>query len=676
MNLMQEEYFISAAIEEGSIQITLWNASDGSANIVSVSNPVSYDDDETMVRGADEGLSSCIQNLPENASEPSKTVFGVPSYWVADGQIQKQYLDKIRLICNKLSLSPSGFVVLPEAIAHYKKSEEGTPLTGILIGIYKQSIDVSLFKLGNLSGTVNVARSVNIVDDVVEGLARFDEKDNLPSQLMLYDSKHHDLEDLKQELIKADWNNLNPGIKFLHTPSVEIFSENLKMAAISLAGGVEIAHLGKVKLPSSKEEKKESVVSDIKIPEENNFIDAGKLGFSIGKDQNETLAAKPKIKLKIPNFSILNKFRSKFKENTLFIIAVSSLVLIIIGFIAFWFIPKADVTIIVSPVKIDEKKQIKFDPKADGVDLSKLVVPVKEISTQVTADKTKSSSGTKIIGNPAKGSVTFYNVGGETTIPQGTVLTSSNLTFSLDSDVQIASAAGVASPATAKGNITAQALGADSNLASGSIFSVGNFSSNLIQAKNDSDLSGGSSQEVTAVSSDDIDSLKKDLLSELTNTGKDNLKQNLTVGDIIIDNSVIATASSVNSDHDPGEEASTVKVTVTAKVTALSVSKEDMAKVAQALFKDKIKPGLVMENDQIDYIFDPNDVEFKINLLPSIDTQKLANELAGKSVASARSMLSSLQGYKDAQFVITPSISFLQILPHMPKNISISLGAD
>lgn len=676
MNLMQEEYFISAAIEEGSIQIALWNASDGSANIVSVSNPVSYDDDETMVRGADEGLSSCIQNLPENASEPSKTVFGVPSYWVADGQIQKQYLDKIRLICNKLSLSPSGFVVLPEAIAHYKKSEEGTPLTGILIGIYKQSIDVSLFKLGNLSGTVNVARSVNIVDDVVEGLARFDEKDNLPSQLMLYDSKHHDLEDLKQELIKADWNNLNPGIKFLHTPSVEIFSENLKMAAISLAGGVEIAHLGKVKLPSSKEEKKESVVSDIKIPEENNFIDAGKLGFSIGKDQNETLAAKPKIKLKIPNFSILNKFRSKFKENTLFIIAVSSLVLIIIGFIAFWFIPKADVTIIVSPVKIDEKKQIKFDPKADGVDLSKLVVPVKEISTQVTADKTKSSSGTKIIGNPAKGSVTFYNVGGETTIPQGTVLTSSNLTFSLDSDVQIASAAGVASPATAKGNITAQALGADSNLASGSIFSVGNFSSNLIQAKNDSDLSGGSSQEVTAVSSDDIDSLKKDLLSELTNTGKDNLKQNLTVGDIIIDNSVIATASSVNSDHDPGEEASTVKVTVTAKVTALSVSKEDMAKVAQALFKDKIKPGLVMENDQIDYIFDPNDVEFKINLLPSIDTQKLANELAGKSVASARSMLSSLQGYKDAQFVITPSISFLQILPHMPKNISISLGAD
>lgn len=222
MNLMQEEYFVSAAIEEGSIQIALWNASDGSANIVSVSNPVSYDDDETMVRGADEGLSSCIQNLPENASEPSKTVFGVPSYWVADGQIQKQYLDKIRLICNKLSLSPSGFVVLPEAIAHYKKSEEGTPLTGILIGIYKQSIDVSLFKLGNLSGTVNVARSVNIVDDVVEGLARFDEKDNLPSQLMLYDSKHHDLEDLKQELIKADWNNLNPGIKFLHTPYLKM----------------------------------------------------------------------------------------------------------------------------------------------------------------------------------------------------------------------------------------------------------------------------------------------------------------------------------------------------------------------------------------------------------------------------------------------------------------------
>src|SRR5438105_12819736 len=156
---MKEEYFWSIVIEENYIQAAIWTIKNSATDVVSFSTAVHYDNDETLVTAADECLSSCVQNLPSEVDEPSKTVFGVASSWVADGQILRVHLDKIRLLCNKLSLNPTGFVVLPEAIAHFEKSQEKTPISGVLVGIYSQSIDVSLFRLGNLAGSVNVLRS-------------------------------------------------------------------------------------------------------------------------------------------------------------------------------------------------------------------------------------------------------------------------------------------------------------------------------------------------------------------------------------------------------------------------------------------------------------------------------------------------------------------------------------
>ncbi len=682
MNLM-EDYFWSICLEENLIQAAIWNIENNAANVIAFSKPVNYEDDEGLVQAADECLSGCVQSLPEEIKEPSKTVFGVPSFWVSAGQIERKYLDKIRLLCNKLSLTPTGFVVLPEAIAHFQKSQEHTPITGIVIGVYKQSIDVSLFRLGNLEGTVNVARSVKIADDVVEGLARFDSRDAFPSQFLLYDAHEQDLEDVKQELIKADWNNLDPKIKFLHTPSAEILPSDSKMAAVSLAGAAEIANLTKVNFKNGKEKPEQSHPTMHKTDFTDNiegFVEPESLGFSASENPEPLIDSRVKNHLplksfKFPTSKLLFFKHMKFKanENSLFFGSVGLLSLIIIGLVLFWFLPRADVNIIISPLKIEEEKQVKFDSKTDKLDISKLIIPAKVISTSLTTDKTKPTTGTKVIGSPAKGSVTFYNVGGETTIPKGTVLKSSNLEFSLDSDVQIASASGAASSSTSKGNITALGVGGDYNLGGDSVFSVGNFSQSLIQAKNSESLSGGSSQEVTAVSKDDISSLTASLMEELEESGKNKLKENLSAGDLFIETSVASSKTSASSDKKEGEEATSVKVSVTAKVSGLTVSRSDMNALVREQFKDKIKPGYSLKEDQIDFIFKENSIEFKINLLPTIDTDKIANQIAGKNEATARGILNQIAGYDDAEFVITPNI--FQILPHVPKNISVTLEA-
>lgn len=610
-----QEYFWSIVVEEGFIQAAVWSIKDSSASVVHISNSATWDNDEALVTAADSALSSCVQSLPQDAGEPTKTVFGVPPSWVTDGQIAREHLDKVRLLCNKLSLTPSGFVVMPEAIAHFKKSEEKTPISAVVIGVGVKNLDVSIFRFGNLVGNVSVARSLNVFDDVVEGLARFGVSDPLPSRFLLYDSKMSDLEDIRQSLIKAEWPREESRIKFLHSPQIEIVDPNDKMIAVSLAGAMEIGKGAVTDFDFGKKKKE-------KVPD-GDFVDPASFGFSGVAKEAEIVSEKiagpiaSKVKLpfgkfnfKIGNLPILKDIRGRImqkRENLYFVIAVLVLVLIVMSFIAWWFLPKAQVTIVVSPKKIEGTQIISYKQDATSVDFGKLIVPAKSLSTTVTLEKTRTTTGTKTIGTPAKGSVTFYNAGSALTIPAGTVLTGSNLNFTLDSDVSIASASGVASAATAKGNVTASGVGADYNLASNTLFSVGNYSSSDLQAKSDSDLSGGSSQQVTAVSRDDLDGLTNDLLAEITSNGKDQLKSNLAGDSHLIDSTLTATASSKQFDHQLGEQATTVKLSMTADVTGLTVLKKDMDDFARKAFASQVPNGFVMRDEQIDFVVNEKD---------------------------------------------------------------------
>jgi hypothetical protein len=680
-----QEYFWSIAIEEGLIQAAIWTIQDSAASVTSMSEPASFTDDESLVVSADTCLSTCIQKLPADVVEPTRSVFAVPSFWVNEGQIDRQYLDKIRLICNKLSLTPTGFVVMPEAIAHFMKSQEKTPISALLIGTYGQKLDISLYRFGNLVGNVNVSRSANITDDVTEGLARFGVQEPFPSRFILYGSKNEDLEDLKQSLIKADWDLVHEQVKFLHAPQVEIFSDTSKMSAVTLAGALEIGQISSIVL-----EAKEPSAPSNQIPAEmdniEGVVDAASLGFtttfdSSSMNRTESAAentyeapgtyAAPKNQFNVP---FMRKLGINLNENILFIGAILLLLLIVGGFAAFWFVPTAQVTVILSARKIEKKEQVKFDTAANSVDTNALKIPAKTVTSTQTGDKTKTATGTTTIGTRAKGSVTFYNVGGSTTIPSGTELDASNLAFSLDSDVQVASASGAASAATAKGNITAGAVGADSNLAGGTFFTVGNFSSSLIQAKNDADLSGGSSQEVTAVSKDDLDSLTKDLTTQLSDAGKNSLKSNLTPGYLFIDSSLTSAASSQKFDHDAGEQASTVKGTLSVKVAGQTVARSDLEELAKKIFASEVPNGYTLSSDSIDFVFEPNDVDFKINLLPNLNKDDIANKISGKTLSAAKETLSKLPGFEDIEVTMKPNLPFLQMLPHVANNIKITVS--
>lgn len=234
------EYFWSLLIEPGWVQAGIWKIDDKVAKVIVTSPTTPWNMDNELVSASDTALSSAIQGFPEDLNEPSKTVFAVSASWVDEGQIKEEHLDKIKKLCSDLSLTPIGFVVLPEALAHYKKSNEGSPINAVILGIYKDNLEISVFSMGNLLGTSQVARSVSLEDDVAEGLSRFTTGGNIPSRFLLYNGKEGELEEARQNLLKVNWEDYGK-LNILHTPKVEIVDVKTKVFAVCLAGASELA---------------------------------------------------------------------------------------------------------------------------------------------------------------------------------------------------------------------------------------------------------------------------------------------------------------------------------------------------------------------------------------------------------------------------------------------------
>src|SRR5258708_6517551 len=668
---MKGEQFWSVAIEAGSVQAAIWNIVDGVARVETVSTVAGWKGDEELVSAADTALSSAVAELADDINEPSRTVFGLSPSWVVDGQIKKEYLEKIRLICNKLSLEPAGFVVLPEAIAYFKKPAENAPISAVIVGTNQESVDISVFRLGSLTGNVTVARSVSIVDDVVEGLSRFSLAEPLPSRFLIYDGKENELDDAKQNLIKADWMDFKEKIKFLHTPQVEIMTPKEKMIAISLAGAAEIANVTAVNL-------KENEGHDNLREVHEETMSGAELGFvesDVATLQNPN---KPERKISLPIFK-LPKINLE-TDNKLSVILIVLMIVIGVLFSAWWFLPSASVTIFIAPKKVEVKKTLKFDQKATSVDLAKGIVPAHLLSSIQSGEKTKSATGTKTVGQAAKGQIDIRNgTGNIINLPVNTILTgANNLKFSLDNSASVSAAISPANPGTVTTSVTALNVGGQYNLAKGETFQVGDLSKSQVDAIADGDFSGGSSQEVTAVSKDDASALLTDLTRELTDEGKSDLSGNISENQIIVDSELTATSSSKVYDHAIGEEATSLKLNLKENISALVVSKDDLFNLARDGVAGELPTGFAVRSDQIEYIFAKNgEVTMRVNLLPQIKTDDIANKISGKTPSTAKNILANIPGFTKAEIHLKPSLpGFLQTLPHIAKKITVELSSS
>lgn len=688
------ESYWSILIENQWVTAAIWQVKDEKVEIVSASPGTRWEGD--LTEAVDIALSSCTQNLSQDFQDPSKTVFGVSSSWIEDGNIKDEYLAKLKKICEDLSLTPSGFVVLSEAISHFIKSKEQTFFSGVTLGVSDQSLDISVFSLGKLLGTTIVARSISVSDDLLEGLSRLTgDFEAFPPRIVLYNQKESELEEIKNNLNEIDWEKIE-NLKFLHAPKVEILNPSDKILAVSLAGGSEISKVDEISYSKAalldnsavdtttdsftdQTEVESLPEEEIKNVQEPVGVTAADLGFVVDEPIKQkinipTIHNFPKIPKFSFNFPKVPKINISLSGKPFIFGGISFFVLLISSFIAWWFLPKATVTIFVSPKRLEDNISLNLD------DLSR-----SSIETTVSGEKSKSTTGTKTVGDKAKGQVKIQNgTAFPINLTAGTIiLSSSDLKFVTTKQASISGALSPSEPGTAIIDIEAGSIGSEYNLAKDEKFKVGNYPKAEVDATSITNLTGGSSRQISAVAESDRVSLKDELVEELTNQAKTKLIEQLSSEKIIVDSTLVSETDDEDFSNKTGDEASTIKLSLTLKFTAQSISKDELANASKKTLEQRVPSGFVLRDDQITYTFGKNDdpdtftVKIVANLLPSVNTEEIAKKISGRYPKVAEEYLQSVPGFTNAQFRL-PSLlrGKLATLPHVSKNIEVIISSE
>lgn len=718
------ESFIALLINEQSVQAGIWQIEGNKTKIISVGEKQGWSGKtDELVESVDLSLSEAVARLVEvGKKEPEKIIFGLPHDWTQAGKITDQKLDLLKKLSTKLSLKPIGFVVATEALVHFLKTNEGASVSTILIQINADDLRIVLIHLGEILGVEKVARSDSLALDVEEGLLRFPKEETFPPRMILYGEA--DLEAEKQILVSYPWQEPERKLPFLHVPRIEIAEEDFEIKALCLAGGTEMAKSEEL---ISEDAEKPAVVEHKQI----NGQQEQDLGFVVGKDvlaeigkkespgkpddgQTEPLKSEEKVaqveqveKVGVKNLLglILTRIRvprlrlAKLRLPSFAFappkLALVGLFLVILGggFLVFKTIPRAQITIFVSPEELKEELELTLDPSALVWDEKEKILPAQTLEASVSQSKTKTTTGKKTIGEKAKGEITIYNrTDDQKSFSAGTVLGGpGDLKFTLDSEVSIASktpdlVSGVDKWGEVKVEVTAVDIGAEYNLAADSQFKFEKFSSSLFLAKNTTAFSGGTSRQIQVVSEEDKVSLKKDLEGELTAKAKEEILKKASGGKYFVEESLQTDIAQEEYSRKVGEETQEVSLTLEIKATGLTFEENSLRDLARLFLKDKIgAQDFRWEEAKLDSkvleINSDGSVQLKVmiagKLYPGFSAEETAQNLAGKGFAFQKNYLDNLPRVTGFKTEITPAFfARLKRLPSRAKNIKVEIKPE
>jgi len=347
----------------------------------------------------------------------------------------------------------------------------------------------------------------------------------------------------------------------------------------------------------------------------------------------------------------------------------------------------AQITIFVTPRRTQENVQIIFDSNGQ-FDQGSGIIPARLVTDSVSGEKTKSTTGTRLIGNKATGSVQIANGNGTAiNLSSGTILTSaSGFKFVTDKEASVSGQLLPGSPGTATINVTAFDIGSAYNLAKGEVFSVGNYSKALVAATSTGDFGGGSSQQISAVSKDDMARLEEDLTNELSLNVKTILSGKVSESEVFVDDLVALEPTRENYDRNEGDQADSLKLSLELGATGLAADRTKLLDYAKNMLNSKAPTDYSLSSEQIDFKFTfvseedgkyTYDVVVGGNFLPNVDIEKIKSTIIGKNSSVAMEHLNAIPGFDHAD--VSLKIKFpppLKTIPRISKNILIMIRPE
>lgn len=726
--------FLALMIGRGKVKSSIWVFEEGQGKVLTFGSLEKWSGDspEELVVAADTSIGSAVAKLSTIFSDqPNKVVLGLPEEWVSGNSVKEAESKILQTICRKLLLKPQGFVVNPEAITHFLKNKEGELLSVILIELEESEIVVSLVVQGKNLGSQVVSRSNNLALDLEEGLIRFNYSGPLPPRILLIDGE--ELEEAKQTLVAYPW--ISPEkqkkVSFLQFPRVDFAPENLEVEAVVFAGSREIAPVGKeveAESETTKEVDPQTLV-ELSLPNEDFgfvknkdiFLDLteplAEIPLPIKPEQGEVLEKQPleinkskiKLAIKLPSFfkkipEIVKKVISKTPrrisvgkagspKKALFGFGLGFLV--VFGFLLFSYlqIVKAEVNLQVKPATVETEIQFTISDQIDQPNISKKILPAKNMTTEVSGSMTAAVQGRKTIGEKAKGEVVIYNGTDQkkTFSKQAIIFGFEDLSFVLDEEItvparttDINSSPPVDKWGEARVAVTAKEIGAQYNLPAGANLSLDshNATGSAFLVRNTTEFSGGTSREISAVSKQDLESLRENLLTELKNQAETSLKEKVSQTNLLPD-SLKLESKAEQFNHEINDEASELSLELKATYSVSYFRQEDLEDLIKQATFSLVPEGFNSEPYKQDQEFSLHDLAKKqylaqvvLQFFPNIPIDQIPTKLKGKFVSQSKKILSETKNVSGYEIKVTPQIfSIFPLLPLKSKNIVVKMSS-
>lgn len=714
------EYFFAINISVEKLTAALWAIENKELKILDIASQ-EYSSTDEVINICDKLLD---QVLGLKEIEPQKILFGVPNSWLTDDNLKEENLRFLRSLLKELELTPMAYVATSHSLVHFLEKQRGVPTTAVLVGFEKHHLTVTVVRAGKIDGVKIVARGDNSGSDIEKSLLSFADIETLPSKILIYGAG---VEGLKTQLLSFSWMS---NLSFLHFPKIEVLEEDIEIKSVCLAGGSEINNeILYTDQPTRKLEERADILKDSKIEnleekkvsdfkseslddtQKDKYSEDNNFGFIVGdvsnlpkkdltvEEEKTFVEEKPELPVfsekpievdeaeKITDKLNLRRFIPKrFSKFGIPLIITLGLLFLLGGYI---FLPKANVKIFVEPKVVEKDAQVVADPNQKAVDEGAKLIPAQIVETEVSGSEKENASGKKQIGDPAKGTVVIYN---KTSDPQvlskGTKISSSGgIKFSLDTSVTVASQSASDSGITfgkANTTVTAASIGADGNLSSGSDFTVTGYSTEKLTAKAEGNFSGGTSKDITVVSSEDQQRLLAKLTSQLRQQAQQKLQEKYPNKKILqeaLSEGVISKKYSKNINDQAGDFS--LAMNINFKGTAFE--DKDLKLIVSKLVDTQVPDGFILDLSQTETQADVSKLEsdgkliflarFKAKLLPKIDVGKIASQIVFKTPTEVSEILKGMDNILGSEIVLSPNLpKILKRLPILSKNIKIEVG--
>lgn len=398
-------------------------------------------------------------------------------------------------------------------------------------------------------------------------------------------------------------------------------------------------------------------------------VDLGTAAAAAAKPVPKKLdhVAKVKSKLNIPNFDTFRK--------RVFLFGGLGVLLVALLIWAFVFAPRATVTISAKTSNVNIERTLALNPALQTSDPGKFTLKpnVQQLKKAVAAEF--QATGTKDIGERAKGSITIRNCDNSDgfTLPAGTQFTAgSGQVFAADQSVVVPKFTGSANSCTLAGNnsgkasvnVTAADIGEGYNVQPQG-YSFNGSIPGSVDALGGA-MGGGSKQTVKVVSQADVDKAKGQLGSQNADAAKAELKKQFTDNSIIIEESYSAEQAAPSVSPAVGEQATVAKLTVETTYSYVGVSRDDIKTILNSAINDTLKD----KSDQQMYSTGETSIVFQTfekqgaaftarmsttgQIGPKIDTQQLAKQLAGKRFGEIQAIVNQITGVNNVDISFSP----------------------